>query len=120
MNLDDNHEIFNSPSLSTIIDVPEDPYFLGNDSQSTLVPLEVPVKRKKARRRNKAMQTLLPEGVEIMEINPKKRLLCPTCQKPFPKPYDLTRHIRSHTGEKPFVCEYPGCGRGFVQVSSVI
>ncbi|KAG8817343.1 hypothetical protein FRC19_011407 [Serendipita sp. 401] len=59
------------------------------------------------------------EDNDIVEIDPKRRMMCKICQKGFPKAYDLKRHMRSHTGEKPFVCTVPGCGKGFVQRSAL-
>ncbi|KAI9485476.1 MAG: hypothetical protein EXX96DRAFT_533822 [Benjaminiella poitrasii] len=38
---------------------------------------------------------------------------CPYCQKGFSRPSSLKTHIFSHTGEKPYICNYPTCNRSF-------
>ncbi|KAJ2743425.1 hypothetical protein GGI20_003744, partial [Coemansia sp. BCRC 34301] len=48
------------------------------------------------------------------EMRLKKPLhACPHCEKVFSRPSSRDTHIRSHTGEKPHICGFPGCGRGF-------
>ncbi|CAH0753449.1 unnamed protein product [Bemisia tabaci] len=42
---------------------------------------------------------------------PKDRYACKFCGKQFPRSANLTRHLRTHTGEQPYKCKY--CERSF-------
>lgn len=44
-------------------------------------------------------------------IKSKERYTCKYCGKVFPRSANLTRHLRTHTGEQPYKCKY--CERSF-------
>ncbi|KAK9465287.1 hypothetical protein V1512DRAFT_266370 [Lipomyces arxii] len=48
-----------------------------------------------------------------------KKHRCKTCNKRFTRPSSLQTHLYSHTGERPFVCDFNHCGRQFSVVSNL-
>lgn len=46
-----------------------------------------------------------------MMHKPRDRYSCKFCGKVFPRSANLTRHLRTHTGEQPYKCKY--CERSF-------
>uniref|UniRef100_A0A915IVW3 C2H2-type domain-containing protein n=1 Tax=Romanomermis culicivorax TaxID=13658 RepID=A0A915IVW3_ROMCU len=51
--------------------------------------------------------------------SPTKRFICIFCRKGFNDKFDLKRHTRTHTGVKPFKCDYSRCGKAFTQRCSL-
>ena len=48
-----------------------------------------------------------------------KAYTCPVCLKRFACKQNLSEHNFIHTGEKPFGCPQPGCGKRFRQASQL-
>jgi hypothetical protein len=46
---------------------------------------------------------------------PDPQFVCSTCERSFTRRTILTNHERTHTGEKPFSCNFDGCGQTFAQ-----
>ncbi|EDV22298.1 uncharacterized protein TRIADDRAFT_15889, partial [Trichoplax adhaerens] len=45
----------------------------------------------------------------------KSTIRCEICQRTFPREKSLQAHRRTHTGERPYVCDFPNCGKTFAQ-----
>ncbi|KAH8815059.1 hypothetical protein F5884DRAFT_871186 [Xylogone sp. PMI_703] len=66
-----------------------------------------------------APQSMMGQFSSKVQTNTQKKHKCKICDKRFTRPSSLQTHVYSHTGEKPFMCEFEGCGRHFSVVSNL-
>ncbi|CAL4062048.1 unnamed protein product, partial [Meganyctiphanes norvegica] len=65
---------------------------------------------KRGRPRADAINHLIQEGAES-----PSSIKCQICHRVFPREKSLQAHLRTHTGERPYNCDYPGCTKAFTQ-----
>ena len=65
---------------------------------------------KRGRPRNEEISNLILSG-----SNSLSSIKCDICHRVFPREKSLQAHLRTHTGERPYRCDYVGCGRAFAQ-----
>ena len=51
--------------------------------------------------------------------DPNKKYKCDICSKAFSLPQYLKEHKIVHTGERPFIWNFPGCGKSFRQAGKL-
>ncbi|XP_041359183.1 zinc finger protein 367-like [Gigantopelta aegis] len=65
---------------------------------------------KRGRPRADAISSLVQEG-----SSSGNAIRCQICSRVFPREKSLQAHLRTHTGERPYPCDFPGCGKAFCQ-----
>ncbi|XP_069817846.1 zinc finger protein 367 isoform X2 [Dendropsophus ebraccatus] len=65
---------------------------------------------RRGRPRAETVRDLINEGEHS-----SSRIRCNICNRVFPREKSLQAHKRTHTGERPYLCDYPDCGKAFVQ-----
>ncbi|XP_062984832.1 zinc finger protein 367 [Elgaria multicarinata webbii] len=65
---------------------------------------------RRGRPRADTVRDLINEGEHS-----SSRIRCNVCNRVFPREKSLQAHKRTHTGERPYLCDYPECGKAFVQ-----
>ena len=64
----------------------------------------------RGRPRADVVNILMKEGQ-----NSYSSIRCDVCHRVFPREKSLQAHRRTHSGERPYVCDFPNCGKAFVQ-----
>ncbi|KAH8555399.1 hypothetical protein BGW37DRAFT_477001 [Umbelopsis sp. PMI_123] len=82
-----------------------------SDKVTTKLPPSARKSSTKKQNRRKS-STVSTSSVEIV-----KRFPCSLCQRSFARNHDLHRHMRVHTGDKPYVC--PCCNKGFARTDAL-
>ncbi|XP_066586742.1 uncharacterized protein [Prorops nasuta] len=65
---------------------------------------------RRGRPRADALSNLMMQG----STSPSS-IKCSYCNRVFPREKSLQAHLRTHTGERPYPCDYPGCTKAFTQ-----
>ncbi|KAH9523374.1 hypothetical protein Btru_039862 [Bulinus truncatus] len=65
---------------------------------------------KRGRPRADILTALMVEG-----SSSRSRIRCNKCSRVFPREKSLQAHLRTHTGERPYACDYPNCTKAFCQ-----
>ncbi|XP_072750212.1 uncharacterized protein [Anoplolepis gracilipes] len=65
---------------------------------------------RRGRPRADALTNLMMQG----STSPSN-IKCKFCNRVFPREKSLQAHLRTHTGERPYSCDYPGCTKAFTQ-----
>jgi len=50
-------------------------------------------------------------------VDKRRQFACSECSKTFPQKWGLTRHMRTHTGQRPHTCET--CNKSFTQLCAL-
>ena len=61
----------------------------------------------------KVVDVTYTDGQRKNIVPEERRHNCRWCGKQYTKTSHLKSHLRSHTGERPFVCDWEGCGKAF-------
>nr|XP_023658587.1 zinc finger protein 367 [Paramormyrops kingsleyae] len=82
----------------------------GVDGDASACPDHMKDGTRRGRPRAETVRELINEGEHS-----SSRIRCNICHRVFPREKSLQAHKRTHTGERPYHCDYPDCGKAFVQ-----
>ncbi len=66
------------------------------------------------------LETIRGKNSKKQRSNFRKKNICPYCSKEFSRPSSLQTHTYTHTGEKPFICDFDSCGKKFSVRSNLV
>ena len=105
-----DHVLSPSPSPSSCLSYPSfSSSTLSHQSQEESEKLTCPQNLVKSMENKKPGIKSSEEKEDLLS----QKNYCEFCSRTFPRFEHLKRHSRIHTGEKPYVCEFPGCTKSF-------
>ena len=92
------------------------PSFLSHDS----VPVDSkPKQEPKPKTRSKSRSDSHVDGYIVVDKSSVRPYTCVVCHCSFHRRYHVVRHIRKHTGERPFKCSFHNCSMTFAHSGSL-
>ncbi|XP_038164067.1 zinc finger protein 367 [Cyprinodon tularosa] len=82
----------------------------ATEADSAASPDQIKDGIRRGRPRADTVRELISEGETS-----SSRIRCNICNRVFPREKSLQAHKRTHTGERPYLCDFPNCGKAFVQ-----
>jgi hypothetical protein len=70
-------------------------------------------RRSRSNKKQRTSKDSMSSTTHTTVVDKRKIFSCTVCEKQFRLKHNLRNHARTHTGEKPFVCEHKGCGKRF-------
>jgi len=81
---------------------------------------KAPAKAAKTAKTSKAAKATKAAGDKKESGAKSKSFACDQCPKVFNAAWKLKRHMRVHTGEKPFACDVPGCNKRYSEKGALV